>query len=364
MKYLERLEAAYNLEIPDHVPVSFAGFDAPWFTSYFRVSFREYYFNPKTMLKCQLIARKRFGNRTGVWPDFPSWVVMANALGAPYRVYDDVPLQQAGPVIKSIEEVDDFEFPEPEDALKAELPSTVSRYQKLFSKVQAHIRAEEGAFGYYGVGFFDPFDLFCILRKVGSAYFIQPLRDMIHNPDLVHKLLRKCMEWDIKFMEYLEGRSGHSETVNISLHGSQFLSKEQAEEYVFRYVRPIIERFGWKNLFLHQCKNPTLHLDTIANFPFKRIIIQVGFEADLGELKRRFGERMCFVGNVNPKLLLEGDPGEVAEASRRCIEKAAYGGGYVLGPGAEVWAGTPAENLDAMIRVAEKHGKYRINPFT
>ena len=100
-----RLDAAYHLEIPDHVPV-FLHINSPWLVSYFGITYREYFNKPKVALRCQLLARKRFGDRTGVYPgNFPLEALVADAWGGPYRIYNDIPMQQTGPVIKSLKKL-------------------------------------------------------------------------------------------------------------------------------------------------------------------------------------------------------------------------------------------------------------------
>ena len=49
--------------------------------------------------------------------------------------------------------------------------------------------------------------------------------------------------------------------------------------------------------------------------------------------------------------LTEEDERALREA-RACVEKAASGGGFILSAGGGVSPGTPAENIDALVRAA------------
>jgi uroporphyrinogen decarboxylase len=61
--------------------------------------------------------------------------------------------------------------------------------------------------------------------------------------------------------------------------------------------------------------------------------------------------RMALLGNVAPlDTLVRGTPDEVYAEARACIEKAAPGGGFVLSAGGGASPGTPAENIDALVR--------------
>jgi uroporphyrinogen decarboxylase len=63
--------------------------------------------------------------------------------------------------------------------------------------------------------------------------------------------------------------------------------------------------------------------------------------------------RMALLGNVAPlATLVRGTPEQVYREARACVEKAAPGGGFILSAGGGVSPGTPAENLDALVRAA------------
>jgi uroporphyrinogen decarboxylase len=61
---------------------------------------------------------------------------------------------------------------------------------------------------------------------------------------------------------------------------------------------------------------------------------------------------MSLLGNVAPlDTLVRGTPEQVYAEARACIEKAAPGG-FVLSAGGGASPGTPAENIDALVRAA------------
>lgn len=84
-------------------------------------------------------------------------------------------------------------------------------------------------------------------------------------------------------------------------------------------------------------------------------IVAVDHKADLREAKKIMGDRVCLIGNLDPSaVLLLGTPEDVEREARLCIEKAAAGGGYILGSGCEVAVDSPVENIKTMIRVARE----------
>ena len=63
--------------------------------------------------------------------------------------------------------------------------------------------------------------------------------------------------------------------------------------------------------------------------------------------------RMALLGNVAPLgTLVRGTPEQVYREARACVEKAAAGGGFILSAGGGVSPGTPADNIDALVRAA------------
>jgi len=67
------------------------------------------------------------------------------------------------------------------------------------------------------------------------------------------------------------------------------------------------------------------------------------------------------LGNVScAKTLVSGTPEEIEEETRRAIEIAAPGGGYVLSSSNTIHSQVPAKNYLAMREAARKYGKYPI----
>ena len=82
-------------------------------------------------------------------------------------------------------------------------------------------------------------------------------------------------------------------------------------------------------------------------------------DCDLAELKRTFGHRLAFMGNLHTtQVMLLGTPETVREASRKAIEAAGAGGGFILSTGDQCGRDTPDANIRAMIEAAEKYGRY------
>jgi uroporphyrinogen decarboxylase len=145
-----------------------------------------------------------------------------------------------------------------------------------------------------------------------------------------------------------------------SLASIDMISPEMYEVYALPYeikfykaIKPLCEKHGCVSL-LHICGDNTkvfhLFAETGAD------IIAIDHKSDLSDAKRIIGSRACLIGNIDPaNTLLFGDTSEVEKAARLCIDKAADGGGFILGTGCEVAVHTPIDNIKAMIRLAREY---------
>jgi len=82
-------------------------------------------------------------------------------------------------------------------------------------------------------------------------------------------------------------------------------------------------------------------------------------DCDLRELKRLYGKKLVLKGNLHTTdVMLNGSVEDVISASRKAIDDAAKGGGFILATGDQCGRDTPEENIFAMIETAKEYGKY------
>lgn len=82
-------------------------------------------------------------------------------------------------------------------------------------------------------------------------------------------------------------------------------------------------------------------------------------DCSLADLKRRFGKKIVLKGNLHTtQVMLHGSVKDVVEASKKAIDDAAAGGGFILSTGDQCGRDTPFENLLAMIDTAREYGRY------
>lgn len=82
-------------------------------------------------------------------------------------------------------------------------------------------------------------------------------------------------------------------------------------------------------------------------------------DCDLAELKRLYGDKIVLKGNLHTTdVMLNGSVEDVRAASRKAIDDAAEGGGFILSTGDQCGRDTPDDNLKAMVETARTYGRY------
>ena len=82
-------------------------------------------------------------------------------------------------------------------------------------------------------------------------------------------------------------------------------------------------------------------------------------DCDLAELKRLYGHQIVLKGNLHTtSTMLHGTVGDVVAASKRAIDDAGAGGGFILSTGDQCGRDTPDENIHAMVETARTYGRY------
>lgn len=82
-------------------------------------------------------------------------------------------------------------------------------------------------------------------------------------------------------------------------------------------------------------------------------------DCDLAELKKLYGDKIVLKGNLHTtEVMLHGSVDDVVAASKKAIDDAAEGGGFILSTGDQCGRDTPDENIFAMVETARTYGRY------
>jgi len=82
-------------------------------------------------------------------------------------------------------------------------------------------------------------------------------------------------------------------------------------------------------------------------------------DCDLSELKRLYGDKIVLKGNLHTtEVMLRGSVDDVVAASKKAIDAAGAGGGFMLSTGDQCGRDTPDENIRALVETARTYGRY------
>jgi uroporphyrinogen decarboxylase len=103
-------------------------------------------------------------------------------------------------------------------------------------------------------------------------------------------------------------------------------------------------------VFFHSDGNVNKVLDDIIDAGFDGLQgIESAAGMDIGLIKRKYGERICLWGNLDPRyLVMPYSEKELFEQVNLITLSAAYGGGFIFGTSSGLFKGVRSENLRAI----------------
>jgi uroporphyrinogen-III decarboxylase len=136
--------------------------------------------------------------------------------------------------------------------------------------------------------------------------------------------------------------------------GSGFVSPRHFEEFAMgpaAEVSAALVKAGGMVIY-HTSEKSLPHLKLQMQLPCSAV--NVGEGVNIAQVKRDFGIRRCLTGNFDPKLLRDGAPEQVADATERMVRENLPLGGYIFATAEGVMSTTPEKNLRAMMSAARK----------
>ena len=215
-----------------------------------------------------------------------------------------------------------------------------------------------------------------LLFPLERAYAMQGLEHFLTNlalePEFAEALLRRIAALCTRLMgHFLDALGPNVDIIKIgddlgteqSLLMSPAMYRRILKPIHAQYIAFIRERTRARVLF-HSCGDVSALLDDFVDIGIdvlNPVQTSTGGLADLGALKRRYGERLSFCGAIDTKRVLpDGTPDQVRAEVRRVIGALAPGGGYLLAAVHTIMNEVPPENILAMVDEAMRVGRYPI----
>jgi len=194
------------------------------------------------------------------------------------------------------------------------------------------------------------------------------LMDYFFDPAFAMRLARIVTDYKKRIME-----RAADEGADILLTGDDYahrqapiMSPEHFREFVLPYLKETID--------VAKAKGVPFIKHTDGNlWPIIDMMVDAGIDCldplepmagmDIGEVKKRYGDRIAVAGNVDcGELLSRGTPEEVVEAVKETIAKAAVGGGHILASSNSIHPAVKPENYRAMVEAGKRYGRYPLDP--
>jgi len=250
------------------------------------------------------------------------------------------------PAIQSEKDLDNYVPPDPDEEWRyKELKSAIKRF-----KGQRAIIAQAT----------DIFDIAKESLTGDVAYF----EAMLENPTLIDRVNEIVLNYNLKYIKNcIElGADILCVTGDFAMTRQPFVSPDLTA----RFLIPALK----KQVDLGHSMGVLVFKHTDGNImPIADLLVGTGINGlhpidpmaglDLGDMKTRYGDKLCLIGNINcgPTLSWKSEE-EVRQEVKEAIRKAGHGGGYICASSNSIHSGVKPENYVAMVKAVRDYGKY------
>ena len=335
-EHWETFKRAARREKMTNIPMALI-VDSPWIPGYLGISHLDYYLDPETWFQSNLRVMQEFPDVIFV----PSWwmeygmAAEPSVLGAKIKFWPNNTPSESHTLCR-LDDLDHFSAYEVEaDGFAA---MTLHRIRMHKSRILdlGHVLPLITARG--------------PLCTAGFVRGITPfMLDLMESPTLAHKLIDLCTRVVIDWLEAQHKAMGDTvEGILLLDDVVGLIGRAHYLEYAHPYLTRICEAFprDWVKIY-HNDAPIRACLDHLPDAGFN--VLNWGKQTDIREVKRRVGDRMCLMGNVDPlDVGVRGTPEEVRNATRDVLEGSG-GEGIILSVGGGVSPGMPRQNIVAML---------------
>ncbi len=235
------------------------------------------------------------------------------------------------------------------------------RDERLFEKLYEAVKRFKGRKAIIWLGH-DAFILPSYLRGMENL-----LADYVLNPDFAHKVTEMCVAYNIE--EVRRAVEIGAEVVMLSddyaCKRGPLMSPAHFREFVLPGLKRVVEAAKDVGAYVvkHTDGNVWPILDMIIESAIDGINpLEPTAGMDIGEVKTKYGDRVCVVGNIDCSYTLtQRSVEDVCREVEECISKASPGGGHIMSSSNSIHSGVRPENYRAMIEATRKYGNYPLH---
>ena len=187
------------------------------------------------------------------------------------------------------------------------------------------------------------------------------------NPELVMHVHQIVLDYQLRYINNLI--TAGADIIFIggdwAYKNGPMFSMEHYNKFVLPPYKACVQEAKKRGVYVmkHSDGNCWSFLDTIveagtdAFHPVDRLA-----DMDIGEVKQKYGDRLCLMGNVDcGSTLTFGTVEEVRQETREVIRKAGVGGGLILASSNTIHSTVKPENYLEMLRTIKEYGRYPLD---
>ncbi|MEM3502399.1 MAG: uroporphyrinogen decarboxylase family protein [Candidatus Bathyarchaeia archaeon] len=281
----------------------------------------------------------------GYKPKFIDSHTFVDHLGRVFKVKPDVKTTYwIDGVVKSPEDLDQLNIPDPEEISLEILEDTVA------------IAGNE-------------YPVCCWCHSVVTGPFemrggIDKLvLDLYRRPEFARKLIDLVFKYQLGLLRRIidVGVDLIVEGDDLADSKGPMFSPRLLRKYFFPYIKRMVEECKSHNIPVMKHSDGNL-------YPILEDLISLGIDGlhpiepsvmDLAKVKMIYGDRIFLRGNVDCAYILPfGSENQVRCEVRRCIDAAAENGGFILSDSNSLHSNVKTENISVMVDEARRYGKY------
>jgi uroporphyrinogen decarboxylase len=226
---------------------------------------------------------------------------------------------------------------------------------ELYAEAEEFVKGR----GDYALAFVTRIGMLQTVLSLGMEGFAIALYD---SRPLVEQLLDLYYDWMAVVAERIcqMGFDLFITTDDFAFKSALMFSPRIFQELMVPRYRRVVEKITipW---VLHSDGNIMEVVETLLDLGVSGLHPNEKGAMDIRAMKRKYGDRVCLLGNVDLNLLGMGSPGEVDLEVKELIRDVGPGGGYILTSGNSLASYLKPECVLAMAEAVKKYGRYPIH---
>jgi hypothetical protein len=191
---------------------------------------------------------------------------------------------------------------------------------------------------------------------------------MLEEPELFGAFIKRIGDFAVDLTEYqieeAKGRlSGMYIWGDVAYVNGMFFSPAAWQEYFKPITARIIDVCHKAGLMViyHGCGNASAIYEDFIEIGLDGYNpVECKARLDAVELKKKFGGRLCFVGNYDVREMESGDRGRIKKQALYKLQSA-RGGGWICQSDHSVTSGVSPESYEYLVELIRDYGKYPLN---